>query len=247
MFSDNNDYDSSVNTFSPEGRIYQIEYAINASKLGASGLCLCLPSGIVMVSEVKRPQKLLERPGIKKLNQISNYCFSLSSGLVFDSQQLIDSARAESLNHESLYNERISIKALTQSIADICLNFGEGDFTTKQKPISRPFGVTMLYGGIDMEGPNLYQVDPSGTVIGFKAKGIGSAEEAIQTYLETHYNENLSLEEGTILGLSIIKHVMEEDIKENRVELIIIDKAGNGKTIEESEIKQYLGRLRNLN
>lgn len=247
MFSENNDYDSSVNTFSPEGRIYQIEYAINASKLGASGLCICLPSGIIIVSEVKKPKKLLEKPGIKKLNQIANHCFSLSSGLVFDSQQLIDSARAESLNHETFYNERISVKALTQSIADICLNFGEGDFTVKQKPISRPFGVTMLFGGVDMEGPSLYQVDPSGTVIGFKAKGIGSAEEAIQTYLETHYNENLTMEEGVILGLSIIKHIMEEDIREDRVDLVTIDQSGRAKTFDHSEIKQYLGRLRNLN
>ena len=105
----------------------------------------------------------------------------------------------------------------------------------------------MLFGGVDMEGPSLYQVDPSGTVIGFKAKSIGSAEEAIQTYLETHYNENLTMEEGLILGVSIIKHIMEEDIREDRVDLVTIDQSGRAKTFDHSEIKQYLGRLRNLN
>lgn len=80
------------------------------------------------------------------------------------------------------------MKPLAQSVADMALNFGEGDITTKAKPIARPYGVSLLFGGIDECGsPRLYSTDPSGTLVGYYAKGVGSAKEAIQNLLDKHY------------------------------------------------------------
>jgi 20S proteasome subunit alpha 5 len=85
--------------------------------------------------------------------------------------------------------EPISVKALTQSVSDLALNFGEGDPNTKKKPMSRPYGVALLIAGVDENGPSLYQTDPSGTMIEYQAKGIGQADEGIQDILNRQYNK----------------------------------------------------------
>lgn len=80
------------------------------------------------------------------------------------------------------------MKALTQTISDLALNFGEGDPSSKKKPMSRPYGVALLIAGVDERGPCIYQTDPSGTMIEYKAKGIGAAEEGIQSILNDKYD-----------------------------------------------------------
>lgn len=81
------------------------------------------------------------------------------------------------------------MKALTQTVSDLALNFGEGDPSSKKKPMSRPYGVALLIAGVDENGPAIYQTDPSGTMIEYKAKGIGAADEGIQSILNEKYNE----------------------------------------------------------
>lgn len=93
------------------------------------------------------------------------------------------------MNHRYTYLEPITVKALTQTISDLALNFGEGDPSSKKKPMSRPYGVALLIAGVDENGPCIYQTDPSGTMIQYKAKGIGAADEGIQSILNEKYNE----------------------------------------------------------
>jgi 20S proteasome subunit alpha 5 len=83
--------------------------------------------------------------------------------------------------------EPVNVKALTQSVSDLALNFGEGDPSSKKKPMSRPYGVALLIAGVDENGPSLFQTDPSGTMIEYKAKGIGAADEGIQDILNKQY------------------------------------------------------------
>jgi 20S proteasome subunit alpha 5 len=72
-----------------------------------------------------------------------------------------------------MYDQPIDIKPLTQIVADMALNFGEGDITTKNKPNARPYGVSMLFAGVDETGPKIFESDPSGTMVGYLAKGVG--------------------------------------------------------------------------
>lgn len=84
MFDENSIYDNGVNTYSPEGRIYQIEYAINASKLGSSGLGIACSEGVVLVAEKKIASRLVERSGFDKVNKIDSHVMCLVSGLIAD-------------------------------------------------------------------------------------------------------------------------------------------------------------------
>ena len=222
MLGNESEYDTGVNTFSPEGRIYQIEYAMNASKLGSSGIGIVCKDAVVLAIEKQSANPLVERNGFDKLCKIDDHLYCIVSGLIADSQKLLESARGEAHYHRFLYAESINVKPLAQSVADLALNFGEGDITTKKKPIARPYGVSLLFGGVDKSGPSLYQIDPSGTLIGYLAKGIGSAEEAIQHLLDQHYTEGMSLDQGEMLALEILKQVMEEKISPEKVTLMVM-------------------------
>lgn len=148
--------------------------------------------------------------------------FCIISGLISDSQKLIETARSEAHYHRFVYKEPLIIKSISQAVADLALNFGEGDITSKRKPISRPYGVSLLFGGIDKFGPCIYQTDPSGTLVGYLAKGIGSAEEGIQSLLDIHYKVGMSIQDGKKLALGILKQVMEDKIKPELVELFYL-------------------------
>jgi 20S proteasome subunit alpha 5 len=172
-------------------------------------------------------------------NQIDSHAFCLVSGLIADSQRLVENARSEAHYHRFIYKEPISVKALTQSVADLALNFGEGDITSKRKPIARPYGVSLLFAGIDHNGPVMFHSDPSGTMVGYLAKGLGSAEEGIQSLLDKFYKPTLTVAEGEKLGLAILKQVMEEKIRNDLVDLFsfkVADTKFGKKTAEEIQV-----------
>ena len=78
--------------------------------------------------------------------------------------------------------------------------------------MARPYGVSLLIGGIDETGPSLYESDPSGTMIRYDAKGMGAAEDGILSLLKEKYKKELSLAEGEKLALHILKQVMQDKI-----------------------------------
>lgn len=112
--------------------------------------------GIVLVSERKLKSKLIIPKSIQKIHEIDCHIACAVSGLGADSNRLIDHAREVSAYHKFVYKESISTFAVTQSVSDLALNFGDGDTTTKEKPMARPFGCSMLIAGIDDKGPRLF-------------------------------------------------------------------------------------------
>jgi 20S proteasome subunit alpha 5 len=77
----------------------------------------------------------------------------------------VDHARVEAQSHRFNYAEAMSIEQITQSVSDLAINFGEGYEGQKRKPMARPYGVALLIGGVDDNGPQLFQTDPSGTFV----------------------------------------------------------------------------------
>lgn len=110
----------------------------------------------------------------EKLVEIDTHCACAMSGIVGDARILIDHARVEAQNHSFNFNEPMGIEAITQAVSDLAINFGEGYEGSKRKPMSRPYGVALLIGGVDENGPQLYQTDPSGTYCEWQADAIGS-------------------------------------------------------------------------
>ena len=113
----------------------------------------------------------------EKLVEIDRHCACAMSGIVGDARILIDHGRVEAQNHAFNFNEPMGVEAITQSISDIAINFGEGYEGSKRKPMSRPYGVALLLGGVDERGPQLYATDPSGTYTEWQANAIGAGQE----------------------------------------------------------------------
>jgi len=220
MYVTRSDYDRGVNTFNPEGRLFQVEYAIAAINLGSTAIGIQTAEGIVLAAERRVKSPLLLPSSIQKLAEIDSHVACAMSGLTGDARTLIDHARVDAQNYRFTYDEPISVESLTQSICDLALRFGED--RNDENAMSRPFGVALLMGGWDGNTPVLFHTDPSGTFLQYAAKAIGSGSEGAQTQLELEYHKSMTLEEAQKLALQVLKAVMEEKLEPSTVEVGII-------------------------
>ncbi len=146
--------DRGVNTFSPEGRLFQVEYAIEAIKLGSTTIGIATSHGVVLGVEKRVQSSLLESSSIEKIMEIDTHLGAAMSGLVADARTMIDHARVTSQNHAFTYDEPIKVSSVTQAVCDLALRFGEST-EEEDAMMSRPFGVALLIAGIDETGPQL--------------------------------------------------------------------------------------------
>mmetsp|Transcript_3226 Transcript_3226/g.5692 ORF Transcript_3226/g.5692 Transcript_3226/m.5692 type:complete len:243 (-) Transcript_3226:68-796(-) len=218
MFLTRNEYDRGVNTFSPEGRLFQVEYAIEAIKLGSTAVGIQTAEGVVLAVEKRLTSTLLEPSSVEKIMEIDNHIGCAMSGLTADARTLIDSARVETQNYRFSYNEPMAVESCVQAICDKCISFGEDE----DNAMARPFGVALLIAGLDADGPALYNTDPSGTFVKYDSKAIGSGSEGAQTALQERYNKSMTLKEAEELALSVLKQVMEEKISSTNVEIAAV-------------------------
>ncbi|KAA6389644.1 MAG: putative Proteasome subunit alpha type-5 [Streblomastix strix] len=202
------DYDRGVNTFSPEGRIFQVEYAMEAVKLGTTAIGIQVGEGTLLAVEKRITSPLMEASSLDKIMKIGKHVGAAVSGLISDGKLLVDKAREQTNQHGFDYDEPISIESCVQGICDIYLQFGEG----KKHQMSRPFGVALLIAGVDIETippkdgealrtrfiPRLFHTDPSGT-----------------------YVKTMTLEQAENLAMKTLKQVMEEKITDTNVELAL--------------------------
>ncbi|KAK9014169.1 hypothetical protein V6N11_005336 [Hibiscus sabdariffa] len=215
MFLTRTEYDRGVNTFSPEGRLFQVEYAIEAIKLGSTAIGLKTKEGVVLAVEKRITSPLLEPNSVEKIMEIDEHIGCAMSGLIADARTLVEHARVETQNHRFSYGEPMTVESTTQALCDLALRFGEGD----EESMSRPFGVSLLIAGHDENGPSLYYTDPSGTFWQCNAKAIGSGSEGADSSLQEQFNKDLTLQEAETIALSILKQVMEEKVTPNNVDI----------------------------
>lgn len=223
MFSNRSEYDRSVNSFSPEGRLFQVEYAIEAIKLGSTAVGIQTAEGCVLVVEKRITSKLIEPSSIEKVFEIDSHVGCAMSGLIADARTMIDKARIEAQAHWFTYNEQMSVESIAQATSNLALAFGEEG----KKSMSRPFGVSLLFAGIEPKTglPRLFHLDPSGTYIRCDAKAIGSASEGAQGSLQDMYHKSMTLKEALKVSLTILKQVMEEKLTDTNIEICTVTTA----------------------
>ncbi|KAK6185483.1 proteasome subunit alpha type-5 [Patella vulgata] len=238
MFLTRSEYDRGVNTFSPEGRLFQVEYAIEAIKLGSTAIGIQSSEGTVLAVEKRVTSPLIEPSSIEKIMEVDTHIGCAMSGLIADSRTLIDRARVEAQNHWFTYNERMSIESVTQAVSNLALAFGDDD--AEPGAMSRPFGVALLFAGIDEKGPQLYHMDPSGTFIQYDAKAIGSGSEGAQQALQEVFHKSITLKEACKSALTILKQVMEEKLNSTNVELATVTPERNFHMFSKEELENVI-------
>lgn len=239
MFLTRSEYDRGVNTFSPEGRLFQVEYAIEAIKLGSTTVGVRSPEGVVLAVEKRVQSPLLESSSIEKIMEIDTHLGCAMSGLTADARTIIDHARVTAQNHAFTYDEPIKVESITQAVCDLALRFGES-VHDEEAMMSRPFGVALLIGGIDELGPHLYHTDPSGTFVHYDAKAIGSGSEAAQAELQDRWYKQITLAEAQSLALRVLKQVMEEKLDNHNVQLAQVTRQKGFEILSEAKLKEVI-------
>jgi len=241
MFLTRSEYDRGVNTFSPEGRLFQVEYAIEAIKLGSTAIGIQTSEGVVLAVEKRVTSPLMEPTTIEKIVEIDNHIGCAVSGLMADSRTMVDRARVEAQNHWFTYNEKMSVESVAQAVSNLAIQFGDSD--NDGNAMSRPFGVAILFAGIDEKGPQLFHMDPSGTFVQYDAKAIGSGSEGAQQSLQEAYHKGLTMKEALKTSLVILKQVMEEKLNSTNVEVAAVTPLKTFHMFSKEEVEDVIKTL----
>ena len=230
-------YDRGITIFSPDGRLYQVEYAREAVKRGTASVGVRTADGVVLAADRHARSPLIERDSIEKIHEIDDHVGVASAGHVADARQLIDVARRQAQVNRLRYDEPASVEALTKEVTDYIQQY-------TQTGGARPFGVALLVAGIEDGQPRLFETDPSGTPYEWQAVAIGGSREDIQTYLEDEYTEEMDLEGGVELALRALASVNEDGLDATGVDIATIDVETEQFTkLEEDDIADRLAEF----
>jgi len=195
-------YDRAITVFSPDGRLYQVEYAIETVRRGAIAVGVKCKDGIVIAVEEK-PRKLQISETAQKIFQIDDHVGVAAAGYIPDARSQVDNARFFSQSNKMIYDEPVEVEAIAKHLADQCQQY-------TQYAGVRPYGVALILGGVINKTPQLYLTDPSGTYISYDAIAIGANSEQVTDFLEKTYKNDLSLEDASTLATAGI-YLSSED------------------------------------
>jgi proteasome alpha subunit len=231
-------YDRAITIFSPDGRLFQVEYAIEAVRRGTTAVGAKGKDGVVFVVE-RRQLALQENIGSEKLFKIDDHVGVAIAGLTADARTLVEQARVHAQVNILSYNEKVSVLETTRDLCD------QMQLYTQNAGV-RPFGVSLLVGGVDPDnGTKLYMTDPSGAFWGYYSTAIGAGAPNAREFLSKEYKQDMSLEELKILLLKTLKQVIEGDLDENRFEMCEITTSDRQfRMLTPDENKTLLTRLK---
>lgn len=229
-------YSFSLTTFSPSGKLVQIEYALHAVAAGNTSLGIRATNGTVIATEKKMPSLLVDETTLHKVVNLTDNIGIVYSGMGPDSRVLVSAGRKLAQQYFLTYHQNIPVRMLVQELAQVMQEY-------TQRGGVRPFGVSLLVAGVDEDGkPSLYQVDPSGSFFSWKAAAIGKNMVNAKTFLEKRYNEELELEDAIHTAILTLKEGFEGQMTENNIEIGIADASGF-RRLEPAEVKDYLASI----
>jgi len=236
MFRREFGYDRAITIFSPDGRLFQVEYARESIRKGWTTLGIRAKDGVVLVSERRKVSNLMKTT-VKILN-IDEHIGLTFAGLPGDARILIDKARIYAQSYRIIYDEPIPVEYLARKICDI-------KQAHTQYGGVRPFGVAFLFAGVDFNGPQLIGTEPGGSYFIYYAHAIGSGASTVIDFLEKNYSKDIDLESAIILGLKALNLAVEGGITSDNIEIGYIDvKKKIFRKISRDEIKKYVEKLR---
>jgi len=225
-------YDRAITVFSPDGRLYQVEYAIETVRRGTLAIGVKNKDGIILGVEEK-PRKLQNSEITQKIFQVDDHIGVAAAGYIPDARSQVDNARFFSQSNRMIYDEPIEVESVAKHLADQCQQF-------TQYAGVRPFGVALIIAGIDKSGSTIYLTDPSGTYISYDAVAIGAGSDQVTEYLEKYYKRDMSFEEAAALAIESIYLVSEEKegVKHIKMAHILNDAKLMTRTLEK-DIERY--------
>ncbi|XP_022088464.1 proteasome subunit alpha type-2-like [Acanthaster planci] len=230
-------YSFSLTTFSPSGKLVQIEYALNAVAAGAPSVGIKASNGVVIATEKKHKSVLYDEHSVCKIEKITKKIGMVYSGMGPDYRLLVRQARKLAQGYFLTYQEQIPTAQLVHKVANVMQEY-------TQIGGVRPFGVSLLVAGWDEDDakPFLFQCDPSGAYFPWKATAMGKNHINGKTFLEKRYNEDLELEDAVHTAILTLKESFEGQMNEDNIEIGICNESGF-RRLEPAEVKDYLASI----
>ena len=229
-------YDRAITVFSPDGRLFQVEYAMELVNRGATIMGIQCPEGVVLGSE-ENIEPLEEAEYSWKIFKVDEHVGAAIVGLSSDARILIDQARIYAQSNKLTYDEPIDVEVVTKRICDIQQMY-------TQHAGVRPFGVSIIFGGVDKTGSHVFGTHPSGTYRGYKATALGAGRETVLAILKDEYRENLSLEENTKLTVKCLMKALEARQLPPRIKIAVIPTATKQlQMLTDEKVESYIKEL----
>ena len=230
-------YDRALTVFSPDGRLFQIEYAREAVKRGTTSVGIISKEGVVFAVDKKIKSKLIVPSSIEKIFKIDDHIATASSGLVADARRLIDIARNQAQVNKLQYHEPITVTGLAKYLGDL-----EQMYT--QSGGVRPFGISLIIGGVSDGECRIYETDPSGALVEYKATAIGLGRDKTLNLFEDKYEDDLTLDEAIDLAIEGIYVATDGKVADDSIEISVIEKENaKYRKFDEDEIEKYVQKL----
>jgi len=210
-------YDRTIVVFSPDGRLLQVEYARQAVKRGSTAAGLVVSNGIIL-GATKSSAPLSVSDSYKKIFVIDSHIGIVGSGILADARYLVDIARVKAQINKITYGEPISVHTTAKHLAN------HKHMATQYAGL-RPFGIGLLVGGVDSDGANLYETDPSGTMLQWKAQAIGRGSEKAKKILSSEFKDGMTVKDGLRLIIKALK-AGEKGVTKDNIELALITEKG---------------------
>ncbi|CAG8532546.1 5633_t:CDS:2 [Diversispora eburnea] len=227
-------YDRALTVFSPDGHLFQVEYALEAVRKGTCAVGVRGEDCVVLGVEKKTVLKLQDPRTIRKIVMLDDHVCMAFAGLSADARVLVNKARVECQSHRLTVEDPVTIEYITHYIA-----------TIQQSGGVRPFGISTLIIGFDPNDkiPRLYQTDPSGIYSAWKANSIGRSSKTVREFLEKNYKEGLSKDETIKLAVKSLLEVVQTGAKNIEIAVVTADSVKN---LEIEEVEAIVLPISNL-
>jgi proteasome alpha subunit len=210
-------YDRAITVFSPDGRLFQVEYAMELVNRGATILGIRCSEGVVLGSE-ENVEPLEETEYSWKIFRVDDHVGAAIVGLSSDARILIDQARVNAQSNKLTYDEPVDVEVVTKRISDV------KQLYTQHAGV-RPFGVSIIFAGVDKTGGRVFGTHPSGTYRGYKATAQGAGRDTALAIMREEHRDDMKLEEVTKLAVKCLTKALEARQLPSRIKIAIIPTA----------------------
>eukprot|EP00299_Pterocystis_sp_00344_P012312 c5891_g1_i1.p1 GENE.c5891_g1_i1~~c5891_g1_i1.p1 ORF type:complete len:254 (+),score=52.99 c5891_g1_i1:28-762(+) len=228
-------YDRAITVFSPDGHLFQVEYAMEAVRKGTTAVGVKGKDIIVLGVEKKSTAKLQDSRTVRKIHQLDDHVCLAFAGLTADARVLVNKARIECQSHRLTVEDPVSVEYITKYIAGVQQKYTQSGGV-------RPFGISTLIVGFDPDGTaRLYQTDPSGTFSAWKANATGRNAKTVLEFLEKHYKDDISSQDCLKLALKALMEVVES--KSKTIEVAVVERGRGLRILSDDEVDALLAQI----